>query len=180
MRVESARPDVGKMMLRVYGRSIHPELLDTRTRVDVHTNLWDATLQLCDTGHVVTFRYHQKVLCELAVSADSPLPHKQQVISRKIKGCRNESVEHDAGILYHVSFQVETVDPEVFLNVHEELMRDTARCRLAHQFPTASRLAPCPLSVIQTDEHPRSLLVHAFHTFPENLAIVRTQSLFEV
>ena len=44
MRVESARPDVGKMMLRVYGRSIHPELLETRTHVEVHTNLWDATL----------------------------------------------------------------------------------------------------------------------------------------
>jgi hypothetical protein len=33
---------------------------------------------------------------------------------------------------------------------------------------------------VQTEERPGSLLVHAFHTFPDNRAVVKTQSLFEV
>jgi hypothetical protein len=50
---------------------------------------------------------------------------------------------------------------------------------LAHRFGSKSRLAPAPLSFIQTDEGPRSLFVHTFHTFPDNCAVVKTQSLFE-
>jgi hypothetical protein len=33
---------------------------------------------------------------------------------------------------------------------------------------------------VQTDVWTHSLLIHAFHTFPEDCAIVKTQSLFEL
>jgi hypothetical protein len=113
-------------------------------------------------------------------SIDRPLPHNRQVLGRRLKGHRDDSVEHDGGILYHVSFQVEYLDPEVFQQCHEELLVDATRARMSHCFAPLSRLAPAPLSVIQTEERPHSLLVHTFHTFPDNRAVVKTQSLFEV
>jgi len=180
MPVDVLRPDVGQLMLKVFGRPLHPELLQTCARVAVQTKHYSADLQLCEAGHMICFRYHGKVLCEVACSDDTLLPQKQQVISRRLRGCRNESVEHDAGILYHVSFQVEKVDPEVFLTIHEELLQDCEKSRVSYAYAPQTRLAPPPLSLIQTDERPHSLLIHAFHTYPENLAIVRTQSLFEV
>jgi hypothetical protein len=75
---------------------------------------------------------------------------------------------------------VEVLDREVYLRFHEELLSDCDRAALALRFPAGNRLAPGPLSLIQTDSSADSLLVHAFHTFPENCAIVKTQTLFEI
>jgi hypothetical protein len=180
MRVDAARPDVGTLVFRLFSRSVHPELFDVYAHLAVRQGSYSAALYICDAGHVVAFHHNGKTLCEVTTSADRPLPHNRQVLGRRLKGHRDESVEHDGGILYHVSFQVEQLDAEVFMQCHEELLMDAARSRMSHSFAPTSRLAPAPLSVIQTEERPHSLLVHAFHTFPDNRAVVKTQSLFEV
>jgi hypothetical protein len=180
MAVRTARPDVQSLIFRLYCRSVHPELLDACAFARIKKPHYAAEILLCGAGHQVTFRHKAGLLCEVATSIETPLPRHQQVIARRLRGCRSESIRHDAGILYHVSFQVEQLDPEVYMQLHEELLADCARCKLAHQFGSSSRLAPAPLSLVQTEERPGSLLVHAFHTFPDNRAVVKTQSLFEV
>lgn len=180
MRVESARPDVGNLVFRLFGRSIHPELLDVFACTEIRQDKYTAQIQICDAGHILCFRHNGQTLCEITTSADHPLPQSRQVIARRLRGHRNESVEHDAGILYHVSFQVEQLEPAVFQHFHEELLVDSTRCRVAHHFSPSSRLCPAPLSFIQTEDRPDSLLIHTFHTFPDNCAVVKTQSLFEV
>ena len=35
------------------------------------------------------------------------------------------------------------------------------------------------ISWIDVETRPRSLIVHAFHTFPDDMAIVKSQSVFE-
>lgn len=180
MRVTTTRPDVNSLVFRVYGRSVHPELLDVCATSFVRQEGYTATLQICDAGHLVTFGHDGHILSEVVTSAQYALPQRKQVISRKLKGHRNESVEHDAGILYHVSYQVEQLEPDVFLHFQEELLLDCSRCRVSHLFAPTSRLHPAPLSFLQTEERSNSLLIHAFHTFPDNCAVVKTQSLFEV
>lgn len=180
MQVDLARPDVSDLVLRVFGRPLHPELVESHKRTTIQGTAFSATLQLCPSGHVITFSFHGGTICEVATSVDQPLPQRHQVISRRIRGSRDESVEHDAGILYHVCFQLEQVEPQIFRCLNDEFLADVATSRLSHCFPGASRLQPAPLSLIQTVERPHSLLIHAFHTFPENLAVLRTQSLFEI
>lgn len=180
MRVDAARPDVASLMFRLFCRSVHPELLDVYARLAIRHDLYTVELAICDAGHLVAFHHNGQTVCEVMSSAETPLPHNRQVIGRRVRGHRNESLEHDGGILYHVSYQVEQLDAEVFQHCHEEMLGDSARARLAHNFAPTSRLSPSPLSYIQTEERPHSLLVHAFHTFPDNRAVVKTQSLFEV
>jgi len=180
MRLQAARPDVASLMFRLFCRTVHPELLVVCAETVIQQEHYTARFQLCDAGHVISFSHHGQTLCEVAASQDSQLPHHRQVIARRLRGHRNESVEHDGGVLYHVSFQVEQLDVESFLHHHEELSLDADRSRLAYHFTPTSRLAPAPVSLIQTEERPRSLLVHAFHTFPDNLSVVKTQSLFEI
>ncbi len=180
MRVDAARPDVGSLVFRLFCRSVHPELLDVVAQTSLRQEVFSADLRICDSGHAICFRHGTQTLCEVTTSADKPLPHHRQVIARRLRGHRDESLEHDGGILYHVSFQVEQLDAEVFLQYHEELLLDSAKSTLAHSFAPTSRLAPAPLSLIQAETRPNSFLVHTFHTFPDNRAVVKTQSLFEV
>ena len=180
MRVRSVRPDVGRLVFRLFGRSLHPELITTVAAVRIRQEAYTALIQISDAGHVLSICHNGQTLCEVTTSAEHPLPQRKQVISRRLRGQRNESVKHDAGILYHVSFQLEQLDPELFLNFHEELLLDSTTSRLAFQFASSSRLSPAPLSLIQTEERSDSLLIHTFHTFPDNCAVVKTQSLFEM
>ena len=180
MPVHLERPDVGTLVFRLFGRSVHPELVQVCARNFIRHAKWEGELAICHAGHMITFHHRTGMLCEVATCAETPLPSGGQVISRKLKGCRNESVEHDAGILYHVSYQVEHLAADVFANLHEELLADAARAYVSHQFPSGSRIGTSAISLMQTEVRSNSLLVHAFHTFPENCAVVKTQSLFEI
>jgi hypothetical protein len=40
-------------------------------------------------------------------------------------------------------------------------------------------MAPAPITHLRYEARVKGLTVHAFHTFPDERAVVRTQSLFE-
>lgn len=180
MPVHVSRPDVGTLLFRLYNRAVHPELVSVCAESTVGQERWSALLRVCHAGHTVTFRHPRGMLCEVTTSAETPLPKSGEILSRRLKGQRNDSVEDTSGLLYHVSYQVEKVEPGLFLHLHEELQADFLRAKVAHQFLRAGRMAPVPLSMILTDIHPQRLVVHTFHTFPDNCAVVKTQSLFEL
>ena len=51
---------------------------------------------------------------------------------------------------------------------------------MLYRFDSSGRMALGALSYINLQARNRSLLVQAFHTFPDDYAIVKSQSLFEV
>ena len=55
-----------------------------------------------------------------------------------------------------------------------------SRESLFHRFRSTNRLAPPPISHIHIDARVGDLAIQSFHTFPDECAIVRTQSLFEL
>ena len=51
---------------------------------------------------------------------------------------------------------------------------------MLHTFGSSGRMAVGAISYINVETRNRSLLVQAFHTFPDDYAIVKSQSLFEI
>jgi hypothetical protein len=51
---------------------------------------------------------------------------------------------------------------------------------LLYTFDSSGRLAVGALSYINIETRNRSMLVQAFHTFPDDYAIVKSQSIFEM
>jgi len=101
-------------------------------------------------------------------------------MSYKLKGERSDRVECRGGIVYQASFQLEPVSPEVFWTFQQELAHDGERNGLLHRFDSSGRMALGALSYINVESRSRSLLVQAFHTFPDDFAIVKSQSLFQL
>ena len=180
MNVDFARPNVSDLVFHLYGRSVHPELFEIYTESAILLEAFEARIRICSAGHVVEFRRDADTITEVTATRKQPLPQKKRFLENRLRGSRDDSFRFECGIRYQVSYQVERLDPEVFLNFHEELLIDCDRAETAHCFPAGSRLAPGPISLVQTDVCSGSLLVHAFHTFPESCAVVKTQSLFEV
>jgi hypothetical protein len=180
MTVRFARPNSSRLMLHVYGRSVHPELFHTFAETEVWQDAYLAGIRICDAGHAISFRYGGRTVTELTASRDQLLPQKMRLLEKSLRGCRDESVRFDGGLQYAVSYQLERLEPVVFGNLHEELLADCKRAAVAYRFPAENRLTPEPLSLLRTEAGAHSLLVHAFHTFPESCTILKTQSLFEL
>jgi hypothetical protein len=89
-------------------------------------------------------------------------------------------VECRGGSRYRVHFQLEPVEPEVFWTFQQELASDAGHQGMLHRFDSSGRMALGALSYIHLEARNRSLLVRAFHTFPDDYAIVKTQSTFEL
>ncbi len=180
MKVSSVRPDVSELNLAVLGRSVHPELFAIYERTSVVQEGFRATLAICDAGHLLELRTPHHTVCEIVCPKGQTLPHRQRLFDKKLRGSRDEVLVLPGGVGYQLSFQVERLDPEVYLHLHEEFSIDCRKATLGRMFDPTNRLAPAAISYLQVDLFPRSLLVHAFHTFPENCAVVKTQTLIEL
>lgn len=179
MHVKFARPHVTDLTFQVFERSVHPELLNVFAHRAFTANAYTADVRICDAGHTVGLRRAAGTITEVAASRDQILPRKGRSFLQKLTGSRNRSARYAGGLQYETSFHVERLDPDVFLNFHRELQLDADRVELSVSFPAGARFAPEPLSLIRVDAQRQSLLIHAYHTFPEECAVVKSQSLFE-
>ncbi|MHB1034250.1 MAG: DUF2617 family protein [Pirellulales bacterium] len=175
----SVRPKVAELVFQLYGRALHPELFQVYSSRTVRRGQYQATIDITSAGHVVTWRYQGLTLTEVAASAHHPLPQRRRLLSHKLIGERSDRLDCH-GVSYQVSFQLEPVDPEVFWTFQHELSLDGQRQGMLHRFNSSGRMALGAMSYINVETRNRSLLVQAFHTFPDDYAIVKSQSLFEL
>lgn len=176
----TVRPKVAELVFRLYGRPLHPELFEVYHSHRVKRGDYEAKIDITSAGHVVTWRYAGLTLTEVATSAQHPLPQRRRLLAYRLKGRRTDRVECRGGVCYHVDFQLEPVEPEIFWTFQEELAQDGQRQGLFHKFDSSGRIALGALSYINVEAQSRNLLVQTFHTFPDDYAIVKSQSLFQL
>lgn len=179
MQVEYHQPDASQLAFRLFDRALHPELFDRYAEAVLTATDFSVVMRICDGGHLLQFRHEKQILTEVLGPTDQELPTRGRCFGFRLRGNRDASHALPGAVRYQCSTQIEQLDPEVFLEIHSELSRDANRAFLSYEFPGGHRLAPSPLSVVQGEIGARSLLVHAFHTFPESGSVLRTQSLFE-
>jgi Protein of unknown function DUF2617 len=178
--VLSVRPKIAELVFQLYGRSLHPELFEVFHTRTISRGAYEAVINITSAGHTVTWRHRGLTLTEVATGAQHPLPKSRRLLSYRLKGERSDRIECRGGATYHVSFQLEPVEPAVFWTFQQELAVDGDRNGLFHRFQSSGRMALGALSYIHVESRNRSLLVQAFHTFPDDCAIVKSQSLFDL
>jgi hypothetical protein len=176
----TVRPKVAELVFRLYGRPLHPELFEVYSSRTVNRAGYQAKIDITSTGHVMTWRYSGLTLTEVVTSARPPLPERRRLMSYRLKGQRHDRVECRGGVTYEVGFQLEPVEPEVFWTYQQELTRDGQRQGMFHKFDSSGRMALGAISYINVQTRSRSLMIQAFHTFPDDYAIVKSQSLIEI
>lgn len=178
MSVSFARPNVADMVLRVFQRSVHPELLETVSESRMQIGDCSVTVRICRDGHAIEFRHGNQSITEAAVSRQLELPEFGRIIDRRLIGYHTHELKFGQ-LQYFCSYQLEQVSPEIYLDLHREMQMDARQCQLSVEFPGASENGPGCLSLMHCDPLRNGVVIHAYHTFPENAAILRIQSLFE-
>ncbi len=176
----SVRPKVAELVFQLYGRALHPELFEIHSSRTEKRGDFEATISITSAGHLVTWRYHGITLTEVATAAHHPLPQRRRLMAYRLNGERADHMDCRGGASYQMNFSLEPVDPKVFFAFQHELSYDGDRRGMLHRFDSSGRMALGALSYIDVETRNRSLRVRAFHTFPDDYAIVRTQSIFQV
>jgi hypothetical protein len=178
--VLSARPKVAELVFQLYGRTLHPELFEIHCSRTIDRGGYTAVVAITNAGHLVTWRKEGLTLTEVAADSGQPLPQKRRLLSHRLCGERSDRMECRGGASYQMCFQLERVAPEVFWAFQEELAAEGRKHGLLHHFSSSGRLATGALSWINIETRAKGLSVQAFHTFPDDHAIVKSQSLFEL
>jgi hypothetical protein len=179
MGVSFGRSRVADMAYQVFTRAIHPDWIAVRQHHRVGQDGWEADIRIIEGGHAVSFRAGQVRVTEVLAGPETHLPDLGLLFHSPIRRERSTTLRPGGELDYQACLDVERVDPEVFAHLSEEMALDASRGRLFHRFAPANRMAPAPISHIHIEARVRGLSIHAFHTFPDERAIVRTQSLFE-
>jgi len=181
--VLSVRPKVAELAFHLFSRSLHPELLVVHQTRRIERDGYDAKIEVTNCGHVVTFNSASSAdspattLCEVATSAHQPLPSRRCLIRQSLKGSRTEEATCRSGLSYRSHFQLETVDPKMFWMVGQQLGTGPTE-GLLHRFDSSGRMALGAISYVNIETRRRSMLIQAIHTFPDDYAIVKVESLF--
>ena len=179
MGVSFGQSRVADLSFQVFQRSLHPEWFATRVfRRFEHQN-WEADLRIIEGGHVVLFRWGSICVAEILSGPDTVLPETGRLFHCHLRHERSTHLRPGDAIEYQSCTEVERVDQEIFRHLCEEMNLDASREALFHRYRSPNRLALSPISYIHIDVRIGGLAIQAFHTFPEECAIVRTQSLFE-
>lgn len=180
MQAESARPSIGETCYRWFDRPLHPELFSPMIAGRLKTSRYSASIGICRGGHFL-----QLTSCGRSI-AEVTAPDSQILTTFGLqKTCFFPSddellVESGGPIPYHFAGQVDSVEFSVFSRVQMELEQQARRAFLFFQFPARHRLLPGPLSLVMVEGSSRMLNISTFHTFPDDLVVLRTQSLFEL
>jgi hypothetical protein len=180
MGVSSGRFRVADLSFQVFGRALHPDWFAVKAHRRITQTGWEADVRIVEGGHAITWGSGDVRLTEVLAGEEAALPELGLLYHARVRHERSVELRPGTRAEYQTCFEVERLDAELFTHLNDELLLEPVRGGLFHRFSPANRLAASPLSLVHIESRARGLSIQAFHTFPDERAIVRAQSLFEI
>jgi hypothetical protein len=171
---------VSQLRFVVYNRPLHPELFDIHHDHRIVKSRYEARLWVTSVGHAIGFFVGNSAITQLIVPEETDLPLRGRLISVPFRGEKNRQVNSVASVKYLTSFQIERMSARVFKRTYNELAESLSKTGIFVPFPLEGGNGMCPFIYLDCQARARHLHVFAYHAFPEEQALIRAQSLFEV
>ncbi|MFA6133828.1 MAG: DUF2617 family protein [Phycisphaerae bacterium] len=164
----------------LYNRPLHPELFEVYHDHHIVSENYEAQVWITGCTHVIGFYRGKDTLLEVTADAGSGLPPRGLMLELPFRGEKVHETRQLPGMNYMMNFQVESMSPRVYSQTHHELARQGAQRGMFVPFPMWMSKGLTPFTFIDYTVKPDQFHVFAFHAFPEDLTIVKTQSIFEL
>ena len=172
---------VDSLRFFLYERALHPELFEIYHDRQIVKGGYEAQIWVTGCTHVIGFYRGTSTLVEVIADCSATLPQRGRLLELPFRGERDHERKRAHGINYMMNFQVEVMSPTVYSRTHHDLARMGAKRGLFVPFPMWMTRAPLtPFTFIDYDSRPNGLHVFAFHAFPQDLTVIKTQSIFEL
>jgi hypothetical protein len=164
----------------LYDRPLHPELFPHYRDYRVSQGRYHADIWIAGLSHVVTVTSGQRSLTELLGRELDVLPSRGILSRFRLKGERDQERQLPEGWCHLVSSQVEVMDEALYKSVHNDLLRHAAKRGWCHVYEEWGEGDLLPFTYLDHEARDAEFHVYAFHAFPNERTLVKTQSIFEM
>jgi hypothetical protein len=164
----------------LYRRALHPELFRIYLGRHLEQSRYQAELWIIGLSHLVSFQTRGGIVTELTGGSSELLTDRNLVTQFKFRGERDFQFRFDDNTRYIFSSQVEEMTEHIFRTTYRDLMRYAKKKGLFVPYPQWASGGLEPFSYIDYEARETELHIHAYHAFPGEWRILRTQSIFEL
>ncbi len=165
----------------LYRRPLHPELFHIHQSRHLERFAYHADIWIMGLSHVVSVQSAGRCVTEVTADDIEVLPQNGMVTSFQFRGERDHLETFDDGMRYILSTQVERMSQNLFHASHRDLINYASTRGMLVRFDDwADNGAPVPFSFVDFEARDKELHVQAFHAFPADYTILKTQSIIEV
>ena len=170
---------VGELTFSLYQRPLHPELFSIYSRRHLKTERYEMMVWATGCSHVASVFCGDVCLTELISGASQLLPKRGLIERFQFHGQRTHKCTLSRGLSYMTDFQVEKMSANLYRQSHQDLQRFARNRGVFVTFPDLAAGGLEPFSYLDFEARKDELHIHAFHAFPDQVTIIKTQSLFD-
>lgn len=168
---------VSQTMFRLFNRRLHPELFEVLSSREVNKGKCNISVQITPTGHLLQWQMGEMIVVELTAGPQQTLPARGQLIAYSFDGSKSGDCLISDTHRYRVLSQVEKLNPTDYETVHDELLVDGRQRGLLVCRMNGTRSILPAISWVDVTPLVGGLALSTIHTYPNELAIAKTQSL---
>jgi len=170
---------ISELTFSLYQRSLHPELFTILSQRHLKTANYEVFIWATGSSHVVSVFTRDLCLSELISAPGQMLPKRGLVERFQFRGQRNHKCTLSRGLNYMTDFQVEKMSPNLYHQSCIDLQRFARNRGMFVKSQDVSEDGFEPFSYIDFEARKDEFHLHTFHAFPEQVTIIKTQSLFD-
>lgn len=164
----------------LYQRAIHPELFRIDRVKRVEQARYQAEIWVTGLAHVVAVQVRDQIFTEVITEDNELLPKVGLAASFRFRGERDHMQSFTSDLKYILSTQVERMTPQLFPATHRDYVHYAQNRGVFVPFEEWAHQGLAPFTFVDYDARDHEFHVHAFHAFPEELTLLKTQSIFEI
>jgi hypothetical protein len=180
--MESPKSNVAveELTFSLFQRPLHPELFELYATRHLKTEKYEAIIWITGCSHVVTVFAGDMCLSEVVSAPGQLLPQRGLIERFQFRGPKSHKCTLSKGVSYMTDFQVEKMSPNLYKQSHVDLERFTRNRGIFVKFPEMENSSGLqPFSYVDFEARRNELHIHTFAAYPDQVTMIKTQSLFD-
>jgi hypothetical protein len=163
----------------LFQKPLHPELFNIFAQRRVKTEKYEAHIWITGCTHVAIVYAGDVCLSEVVSVPGQLLPVRGLIERFQFNGPKNHKCTLNRGVSYMTDFQVEKMTPGLYQQSQKDLERFARNRGIFVKFPEYETGGLQPFCYVDFEARPGELHIHTFAAYPDQVTIVKTQSLFD-
>ncbi len=170
---------IDQLTFSLFQRPLHPELFQIYASREIKTERYQALLWVTGCTHVISVFSGNECLTEVISTPSQLLPTRGLMERFQFRGPRTHKCTLSRGVSYMMDHQVEKMTPTLYRQSRSDLERFARNRGLFVNFPELEVGSLEPFCFVDFEARQSELHVHTFSAYPDQVTMVKTQSLFD-
>ena len=170
---------ISELAFSLFQRPLHPELFNIYAKRSLKTEKYETIIWATGCSHVMSVFTKKSCLTEIIALPGQLLPKRGLIERFRFKGQKNHKCTLNKNLSYMTEFQVEKMSPNLYKQSRADLERFAKNRGLFVKYPELEVGSLQPFCYIDYEARRTELHIHTFAAYPEQLTMIKTQSLFD-